>query len=167
MIEILRLSHRIERDKRITTHCALTARAFGATKIYYSGNKDKNLEQSINKTTTQFGGPFKIEYAKQPLKLIKKKKQQDYTIIHLTMYGKPFKKLKNKKQLIIIGSEKVDPEYYKISDQNISISNQPISEVSALGIFLYKMHGIKTKFLNKKLEIIPQSKGKLLKEHKL
>ena len=33
MINILRLGHRINRDKRITTHVALVSRAFGADKI--------------------------------------------------------------------------------------------------------------------------------------
>ena len=34
MISILRLGHRISRDKRITTHVALVARAFGANNIF-------------------------------------------------------------------------------------------------------------------------------------
>jgi len=33
MITVLRIGHRISRDKRITTHVALVARAFGADKI--------------------------------------------------------------------------------------------------------------------------------------
>ena len=44
MIEVVRLSHRLPRDIRITTHCALTARAFGATKFIYGGQKDKGCE---------------------------------------------------------------------------------------------------------------------------
>jgi len=37
MIEILRLGHRKKRDARLSTHVALVSRAFGASKIYYSG----------------------------------------------------------------------------------------------------------------------------------
>ena len=44
MIEVLRLGHRISRDKRISTHVALVARAFGASKIYYTGQKDKSMK---------------------------------------------------------------------------------------------------------------------------
>ena len=43
-IYILRLGHRPERDKRITTHVALTARAFGAKGIFVS-TKDEVLEK--------------------------------------------------------------------------------------------------------------------------
>ena len=31
---VLRMGHRPERDKRITSHVALTSRAFGAEKMY-------------------------------------------------------------------------------------------------------------------------------------
>ena len=48
MIEVLRLTHRIRRDPRLSTHVALTARAFGAAKVYYSGEHDGSLENSIN-----------------------------------------------------------------------------------------------------------------------
>jgi len=170
MIEVLRLSHRLPRDCRISTHCALTARAFGATKIFYSGQKDKELEESVDKITKAFGGPFEIEYTKEPFKIAKEKKQKGFTIIHLTMYGLEFEKeiqnIKSKNIFLIIGGAKVESEYYQLADYNISVSSQPISEVSALGIILYKMNGIKNKFDNKKLEVIPQQKGKLLKEHK-
>ena len=37
-ISVLRLGHRIERDKRITSHLGLTARAFGADEIILSGD---------------------------------------------------------------------------------------------------------------------------------
>ena len=40
MITILRLGHRVVRDQRITTHVALTSRAFGADKIVISVEKD-------------------------------------------------------------------------------------------------------------------------------
>lgn len=168
MIEILRLSHRLPRDCRITTHCALTARAFGATKIFYSGQKDKGFEQAVEKTTKQFGGPFEVEYTKEPIKLIKQKKKENYSIIHLTAYGlefeKEIKKIKKlKKVLFIIGSSKVDPEYYKLADYNLSISNEPISEVSALGIILYELYGIKKYFKEKKIEITPSNKKKIIK----
>ena len=35
-IEVLRIGQRVIRDDRVTTHVALVARAFGASKIYLS-----------------------------------------------------------------------------------------------------------------------------------
>ena len=46
MITVLRLGHRISRDKRITTHVALVARAFGAYNIIIS-TKDQQIEENI------------------------------------------------------------------------------------------------------------------------
>jgi len=161
MIEILRLSHRIRRDPRISTHVALVSRAFGADKIYYSGDHDSSLENSINKIVKQWGGSFKIEYIKDPLKLIKSSKSK---IIHLSMYGLPLeneisKIKKHKDLLIIVGSEKVPIEIYKLSNYNISITLQPHSEVSSLAILLEKLN-LKPKFENPKIKVIPQEFGK-------
>ena len=92
IIEILRLNHRIARDKRITTHVGLTSRSLGASAMYYSGDKDSEMENSINKITEKFGGPFIIEHVKNEISLIKEKKKQGYIISHLTMYGISFEK---------------------------------------------------------------------------
>ena len=160
MIIILRLNHRIFRDKRITTHVALTARAFLADKIYYSGEKDSNLENSINKISKQFGSNFGIEYCSDPIKFIKENKNK-FTIIHLTCYGlnveKQVNKLKNKNLIIIVGGEKVEPIYYKLSDFNIAVTKQPISEVSALAVFLHLLNQGKElnyEFKDAKLKIL-------------
>lgn len=133
-IQVLRLSHRIRRDPRLSTHVALTARAFGANKIFYSGQHDSSLENSINKFK------FPIEHVKNPIKLIKK---TNYTIIHLTIKGIDYKKitskLKNKNLLIIVGGEKVPTEFYKLANYNISVTKEPHSEVAALAVFLEKL----------------------------
>ena len=64
MVEVLRLGHRIIRDKRISTHVALVARAFNAKKIYYTGQKDDIMENSVMKVVKNHGGTFEIEYLK-------------------------------------------------------------------------------------------------------
>lgn len=169
-IEILRLSHRIPRDIRVSTHVALSARALGASKLYYSGDIDEKMEDSIKSVVNKFGGNFSVEYIKNPLKLLREKKS--YIIINLTMYGLKVKDCINKirkenKILIIIGSEKVPFEYYNIANYNISITNQPHSEISSLAIFLheyFKGKELDKDFKNAKLKIIPMKKGKLLKE---
>ena len=169
LIEVLRIGNRIARDKRISTHVALTARAFSADKIYYSGQKDSEMENSVNKITEKFGGKFEVKYISNYTKLINEKKENKYLIVHLTMYGIPFEKkiknLKNKNLLIIIGGEKVPGEIYKLSDYNLSVSLQPISEVSGLGILLYNLNG-EAKFSDSKAYIEPSERGKVLKTRK-
>ena len=39
-VSVLRLGHRRERDKRITSHLGLTARAFGADEVILAGEED-------------------------------------------------------------------------------------------------------------------------------
>ena len=171
MIEVLRLSHRPFRDKRISSHVFLTGRAFGASKGYYSGNHDSSLEESIEKIVKEFGGNFKIEHVENSLKLIKEKKKDGFKIIHLTVYGKSVKeKIKevkeNEKILIIVGGAKVEPEYYELSDFNLSVTNQPHSEVSSLAIFLdYFLEGkeFDLEFKGKR-RIIGVEKGKKILE---
>jgi len=167
MIIVLRLNHRIARDPRLSTHVALTARAFLADKLYYSGQKDSSLELSLNKVTEKFGSNFTIEYLQDPLKFIKENKSK-FKIVHLTCYGlnvqdKVNEIRKNKNLIIIIGGEKVEPIYYDLADYNLSITQQPISEVSALAIFLHLLNNgkeLKNEFKNAKNKIIPMAKGK-------
>jgi tRNA (cytidine56-2'-O)-methyltransferase len=159
---IFRLGHRIERDKRTSTHVALVGRLFGMKKFIYSGDKDESLEKSIKKVYDEWGGSAEIEYCKNSLKTLKNLKK-DNVIIHLTMYGIRFeeyieevKKIKN--MVIVVGASKVPNEVYKIADYNLAITNQPHSEISALGIFLYSIKPPEN--YTGKLMIIPQKNGK-------
>ncbi|MBU0929987.1 MAG: tRNA (cytidine(56)-2'-O)-methyltransferase [Nanoarchaeota archaeon] len=172
MIEVLRLNHRIKRDPRISTHLALVSRAFGALKIYYSGDKDSEMENIVNKVTDEFGGPFEIEHIKDEIKFIKEKKKERFFVIHLTCYGLEIKKEIGKIKkfdniLVIVGGSKVQGEIYNLSDFNISVTNQPHSELAALTIFLDKYFDSKEldkKFINAKSIIIPKERGKLVKK---
>ena len=67
--EVLRIGHRPERDKRITTHVALTARAFGASRIYLS-NPDSRVIKSVEEVVDKFGGDFSIESTSNPKKVV-------------------------------------------------------------------------------------------------
>ena len=166
MIIVLRLNHRIFRDKRLTTHVALTARAFLADKLYYSGEKDSNFEQSISNINKNFGSKFSIEYCDNPLSFIKENKNK-FTIIHLTAYGvnvkNAVKKIKDKNLIIIVGGEKVEPEYYKLADFNVAVTKQPISEVSALAIFLHLLNNgkeLENEFKDAKTKILESENSK-------
>ena len=163
MITVLRIGHRISRDKRITTHVALVARAFGADGILID-SKDKKIEDTINSICTRFGGTFTINSGVDINKILR---EWNGTIVHLTMYGgeltKSIKKVdKTKDLLIIVGAEKVRPMFYEKADFNISIGNQPHSEVSSLSIFLdrYTNGSWQKKRFNGKIEILPTDKGK-------
>jgi len=59
-VYVLRLGHRPERDKRISTHVALTARALGAKGIYFSSFDEKVFE-SVRDVVSRWGGDFFIE----------------------------------------------------------------------------------------------------------
>ena len=163
MITVLRIGHRISRDKRITTHVALVARAFGADKILID-TEDKKIEKTIRSTCDRFGGNFEIKTG-----IDKKKVIRDWNgiIVHLTMYGEELKKTinrinKNRDLLIIVGAEKVPPYIYEKADFNISIGNQPHSEVAALAIFFdrYTKGLWQNKRFDGKIKIIASNKGK-------
>ncbi|MFW6196929.1 MAG: tRNA (cytidine(56)-2'-O)-methyltransferase, partial [Thermoplasmatota archaeon] len=67
---VLRLGHRPERDKRMTTHVGLTARAFGAD-VMYLPKIDKKIENTISDVTDRFGGNFKLKEQGNWRKLVK------------------------------------------------------------------------------------------------
>jgi len=169
-VHVFRLSHRAFRDKRISTHCGLVARAMGAEKIIYSGERDREMEESLHNVVKQWGGDFKVEYAPKWRDLIKNYKKKKWRIVHLTMYGlcieKEIAKIrKNKNILLVFGGEKVPMEVYHEADFNIGVTNQPHSEVAAIAVFLdgyFKGKQFKKKFSGK-TEIIPQKCGKKFK----
>ena len=65
VIAVLRLGHRPDRDKRITTHVGLVARAFGADAVYIT-TRDIHLEKSLEGVVNRFGGDFKIVSGVKP-----------------------------------------------------------------------------------------------------
>ena len=165
-IWVLRLNHRLHRDERISSHVGLVARAFGCNGIIFSGEQDKKLMNSIKKVVKSWGGPFEGKYEKSWKKVVK---NWDGKIVHLTMYGlsiqRKIKEIKKRKDdlLVIVGSAKVSGEAYQLADWNIAITNQPHSEVAALGVFLHELFEgkeLKGKFKSAKIKVLPQQKGK-------
>jgi len=174
-VVVLRLSHRAERDKRVTTHLGLVARAFGASKILITGQRDEHLINSIQRVVESWGGPFEVEFVSGLQSTVSDYKKSGYAVIHLTMYGLPaqkefpkiLKNSKNRKFLIIVGGEKVPFEVYQTSDYNVSIASQPHSEISALAICLDKLFEgkeLEKKFSNARRELVPQACGKKILE---
>ena len=86
-VHVLRLGHRPSRDKRVSTHLVLAARAFGARGATYTGKQDNSLEESIRSVVKEWGGNFTINYSSSWKNTIK---NWEGRVIHLTMYGLPY-----------------------------------------------------------------------------
>ncbi len=161
-VYVLRLGHRPERDKRISTHVALTARAFGAKGIYFDV-EDRSVFESVRDVVDRWGGDFFIKAVnwRRLLRTFEGLK------VHLTMYGIPLPQKvgeirKAEKVLVVVGAEKVPPEVYERCDLNISIGTQPHSEVAALAVFLDRVLGkvFDISFEGAKIRVIPSERGK-------
>lgn len=166
---VLRLFHRAVRDKRVTTHLMLAARAFGAKGVYVEGQFDENLVKVVNEVNSRWGGDFRITPVKNYVSLIKEWKDRGGEVIHLTMYGLPLNEVieeiraSPKRKLVIVGGEKVPSVVYELADWNVSVTNQPHSEISALAVFLHELfegRELNLEFKNAKYKIIPSPRGK-------
>ena len=168
-VNVLRLDHRIGRDARITTHVCLTSRAFGASKVFLSGEEDKHLTESVRNVVERWGGDFEVEYRRNWEKLLEEWKNSGKEVVHLTMYGEPVQEVTKrirespKDKLVVVGGAKVPTEVYKAADWNVSVTTQPHSEVAALAIFLHTLFEGKEYDLNfkgEKLKVLPTAHGK-------
>ncbi|MDR2874072.1 MAG: tRNA (cytidine(56)-2'-O)-methyltransferase [Methanobrevibacter sp.] len=168
-IAVLRLNHRRKRDTRITTHVCLTARAFGASKIYLTGDEDVKLVENVQSLVKRWGGSFEVIYSKNYINIIEQWQKNGGEVIHLTMYGLQVQEIigdlreSSKDKLIIVGGSRVPTKIYKKSDMNIAITNQPHSEVSSLAIFQHLLMNGKEfglKFNDSQFKITPMAEGK-------
>ena len=167
IIEIVRIGQRLVRDDRVTTHVALVSRAFGAERIFMTeiNPEIKGTLEKINKT---WGGDFVVEFIDKWKTIVKKKKEEKFKIIHLSMYGESINKVqenlrKEEKLLVVVGAKKVPREIYELADYNVGVGNQPHSEISALAILLDRIQeGVQfeKEFTNAKRKIIPTKNGK-------
>lgn len=166
---VLRLGHRAARDKRVTTHLFLTARAFGADKVIYTGQRDKRVEETVRKVATAWGGAFKVEHEADWKKTVKIWKDHNREVIHLTMYGLPVQDVirsireSSKDKLVIVGGGKVPGELFRLADWNVSVTSQPHSEIGALCIFLHELfegNELSKTFEDAEMVIVPQGRGK-------
>jgi tRNA (cytidine56-2'-O)-methyltransferase len=162
VITVLRLGHRPTRDKRVTTHVALTARAFGAARVLVD-TRDEALEKTIRDLVRRFGGPFEIETGVSWRRVLR---EFSGTKVHLTMYGlhldEVLPKIPRDDLLIVVGAEKVPADLFRIADYNVAVGNQPHSEVAALAVFLDRLldrSGLRQEFRGR-LRIRPSPRGK-------
>lgn len=173
-VNVLRLDHRLRRDTRITTHVCLTARAFGASKIFLAGERDSKLMDNVRDIVSRWGGDFEVEYTESHNKIINQWKDNGGKVVHLTMYGVQAHKVAPEVResgddiLIVVGGSKVPTDVYKSADWNVSVTTQPHSEVSSLAVFQHLlMDGSEfdLEFDEPVFEVIPTAHGKNVNIH--
>jgi len=166
---VLRIGHRIQRDVRVTTHVCLTARALGADGVIVTDAKDRRLSETIERVTSEFGGHFTVETGKPWRRALAEWHKAGGKVVHLTAYGMPLPKIigeirsSGEDKLVVVGAEKVPGELFHLADWNVAVTSQPISEVSALAIFLdwlFEHRRLEKGFADAKLRIIPTEHGK-------
>ncbi len=167
-VTVLRLGHRPERDKRVTTHLGLVARALGARGLLLT-SEDKAVVRSIREVTKRWGGDFFLQTGVKWREEIARWKEGGGKVCHLTMYGENILDVIDEiresaaRILVVVGAEKVPPEVYQLADWNIAVGNQPHSEIAALALFLdhlYMGSELRARFEHAELEIIPNRAGK-------
>ncbi len=172
-IVVLRIGHRVFRDSRVTTHVCLTARALGADGVIIADQDDKVVESTIRDVTHRFGGRFEVHSGTPWRQAVRDWKASGGRILHLTAYGLPLPKMvheirdANGDILVVVGSEKMPGEIFQLADWNVSVTNQPMSEIAALAIFLdwYKQHeAFDQIFSDAQVRIVPSRNGKEIQQ---
>ena len=167
-LEVLRLGHRMARDKRITTHVCLTARALGARRVRIA-EEDEGLVRSVRAVAARFGGEFQVESGTGWKSVVKDWKAKGGQVVHLTMYGLPLGESAKaivrdgRDALVVIGAEKVPSNLYTLADHNVAVGSQPHSEVAALALMLDRLRGgawETDEFPGAAMRVIPQAHGK-------
>lgn len=172
-IVVLRWGHRPQRDARLTTHVALTARALGASGFLLSDIVDKKIEETVEKITRNWGGNFFFEMGTSWKSSVRDWKAKGGIVVHLTVYGKNIQtssvldriRQSKKDVLVMVGSQKVPKDFFskEVSDFNVSIGNQPHSECAALAVFLdhfFEGKELARGFKKAKIKVVPQQRGK-------
>ncbi|MDH5419710.1 MAG: tRNA (cytidine(56)-2'-O)-methyltransferase [Candidatus Bathyarchaeota archaeon] len=171
-VVVLRWGHR-DRDKRLTSHVALTARALGASCFILADVRDEKVKATVEKVTKQWGGSFHFEMGTPWRRAVKEWRAKNGLVVHLTAYGENIQtsdvlrriKTAGKDFLVIVGSRKVPSEFFSkaVSDFNVAVGNQPHSECSSLAVFLdrfFEGRELSKEFEGAKIKIIPQVRGK-------
>ncbi|MGE5575416.1 MAG: tRNA (cytidine(56)-2'-O)-methyltransferase [Ignavibacteria bacterium] len=177
-IVILRWGHRPQRDVRLTTHVALTARALCASGFILADVEDAHIQETVTKITKTWGGNFQFEMGTPWKRAVREWKTKGGAIVHLTAYGENIQssdvmdriKAQKKPVMLLLGSQKVPGEFYsdEVSDFNVAVGNQPHSECSALAIFLdrfFEGKELAKPFPKAKMEIVPNERGKQIKNN--
>jgi len=165
---VLRLGHRLNRDRRVSTHLALVARAFGASRMVLTC-RDERLQSSVARVCESWGGSFSIEVEENWRGFLRR---WEGVKVHLTMYGEHIDdrigeiRSADAEVLVVVGAEKVPAEVFELVDYNIAIGHQPHSEVAALAVFLdryFEGRELHRDF-GGRLKVVPMRRGKRVEE---
>ncbi len=172
-VVVLRWGHRPQRDVRLTSHVALTARALGASGFLLADIEDKKLKETLEKVTGNWGGKFFFEMGKKWKSAVRDWKTKGGIVVHLTVYGQNLQTSPvldkiwrtGKDVLVLVGSQKVPGAFFSddVSDFNVAVGNQPHSECAALAVFLdrfFKGKELSKGFKKAKIKVVPQERGK-------
>lgn len=168
----MRMGHRFFRDSRVTTHVCLTARALGASGVMIADRRDKEVEATVRDVTRRFGGEFEVTGGVAWRQAMREWRRSGGKIVHLTAYGLPLPTIIDELRrkpgdlMVVVGSEKVPGEVFKLADWNVSVTNQPMSEVAALAVFLdwFGEHReFELEYRDAETVIIPSARGKNVK----
>ena len=161
------MGHRFVRDDRTLTHLCLVSRALGAEAIYLE-EAEADLIDQVRDVNESWGGRFEVTIGTSWRSVVETARKDGRKVVHLTMYGLPLLERvgelrKFTRFLVVVGGPKVPGEMYHMADYNVSVTNQPHSEVAALAIALHEIQGgeeLKRDFGKSKLRVLPKERGK-------
>ena len=165
-LAVLRIGHRPQRDKRVTTHVCLTARALGADTVFLH-EPDLRIVENVKSVVDRFGGPFEIHPVESWRSVLRDWKRDGGQVAHLTMYGVPLSEGlprldPDRDILVVVGAEKVPFDVFEAADVNLSVGSQPHSEVAALAVLLDRFlgGGWENKPFAGKVRVVPSERAK-------
>src|SRR5207245_6609339 len=100
-------------------------------------------------------------------------RQNGGKVVHLTAYGLPLPDVIQEIRepsgdlLVVVGSEKMPREMFKLASWNVSITSQPMSEIGALAVFLdwyFEHRALDMSFLNAQIRIVPSHDRKSVEQ---
>ncbi|MCI4373345.1 MAG: tRNA (cytidine(56)-2'-O)-methyltransferase [Thermoplasmata archaeon] len=151
------------RDPRLTTHLALSARAFGAARMLLHP-PDPDLTARVAAVVDRWGGTFEVLPATEWRSTVK---GFDGVVVHLTMYGLPLERVLPRlagarRILLVVGGAKVPPDLYRLARYNVAVGHQPHSEVAALAVALARLLGVPgpRAISGARQRVVPRARGK-------
>lgn len=170
-LSVLRLSHRVGRDPRMSTHLGLTTRVYGGKCFLLAGDDDSSVLDSLRDVGGRFGGDMEVRHEPSPLGFLRRFIATGGVAVHLTMYGLPYREVVSEIPndvpiVVVVGGAKVSREYYEMCQYNVAVGNQPHSEVAALAAFLERLNdGVASPelFAGGEVVIHPSERGKDLR----
>ena len=176
---MLRWGHRPQRDVRLTTHVALTARALCASGFILSDTLDAHIQETVNKITQNWGGNFYFEMGTSWKKVVREWKTKGGVVVHLTAYGENIQtsdildRIKKTNKDLLVNCWKPKSSWRVLFKRSIRfqhINRKPtafrmfrIGDISWIGYF--KGKELAKPFEKAKIEIVPKERGKEIKSN--